>query len=84
MNEIQTYYTIEILITDGLGINNSSWVEYRGEDIGYDWWNYSPIRFKSEDEAVKAINKSEIYKDCDWRITKTTIIHEVKIECKNS
>ena len=83
-NEVQTYYTIEILITDNLGIPGPSYVEYRGEGVGYDWWNYSPVRFSSEDEAVNAINKSENYKDCDWRITKTTIIHEVKIECKNS
>ena len=82
-NEVQTYYTIEILITDNLGIPGSSYVEYRGENIGYDWWNYSPIRFKSEDEAAYAISKSD-YKNCDWKITKTTIIHEVKIECKNS
>ena len=67
-----------------MGVHGSSLVEYRGENIRYDLWNYSPIRFKSEDEAVCAINKSEDYKDCDWRITKTTIIHEVKIECKNS
>lgn len=66
MDEVQTYYTIEILITDRLGIPGSSWVEYRGEGIGYDWWNYSPIRFKSEDEAVHAINKSEDYRNCDW------------------
>ena len=84
IDEIQTYYTIEILITNRLGIPCSSWVEYRGENICYDWWDYSYIRFKSEDEAVCAINKSKDYKDCDWRITKTTIIHEVKIECKNS
>lgn len=89
MDEVQTYYTIEILITNRLGIPGSSWVEYRGEGVSYDWWNYSPIRFKSEDEAVHAICKSalfksEDYKYCDWRITKTTIIHEVKIECKNS
>ena len=58
MDEIQTYYTIEMLITNRLGIPGSSCVEYRGENICYDWWNYSPIRFKSEDEAVCAINKS--------------------------
>ena len=52
MDEIQTYYTIEILITNRLGIPGSSLVEYRGENIRYDLWNYSPIRFKSEDEAV--------------------------------
>ena len=84
IDEIQTYYTIEILITNRFGIPGSSYVEYRGEGVGYDLLNYSYIRFKSEDEAVCAINKSEDYKDCDWRITKTAIIHEVKIECKNS
>ena len=84
MDEIQTYYTIEILVTNRLGIHGSSWVEYLGEGVGRDWWNYSPVRFSSEEEAINAINKSEDYKDCDWRITKTTIIHEVKIECKNS
>ena len=84
MDEIQTYYTIEILITNRFGIHCSSWVEYRGEGVGYDWWNYSPVRSSSEEDAVNAINKSEDYKDCDCRIIKTTIIHEVKIECKNS
>ena len=79
MDEVQTYYTIEIL-----SIPCQSWIEYRGEGVGYDWWNSSPVRFSSEEEAVNAINKSEDYKDCDWRITKTTIMHEVKIECKNS
>ena len=39
MDEIQTYYTIEILITNRLGITDDSWIEYRGEGIGYDWWN---------------------------------------------
>ena len=58
MDEIQTYYTIEMLITNRLGIPCSSCVEHRGENICYDWWNYSHIRFKSEDEAVCAINKS--------------------------
>lgn len=71
-------------MTDNLGMPGSSLVEYRGEGIGYDWWNYSPIRFTSEDEAVYTINRSEDYRNYDWMITKTTIIHEVKIECKNS
>ena len=79
IDEVQTYYTIELLCNPG-----QYWIEYRGENVGYDWWNSSPIRFKSEDEVVNAINRSEDYKNCDWRITKTTIIREVKIECKNS
>ena len=44
MDEVHTYYTIEVLITNRLGIPGSSWVEYRGEGIHYDWLNYSPIR----------------------------------------
>lgn len=40
MDETQTYYTIEMLITNRLGIHGSSLVEYRGENICYDWWNY--------------------------------------------
>ena len=40
MDETQTYYTIEILITNRLRIHGSSFVEYRGENICYDWWNY--------------------------------------------
>ena len=63
MDEIQTYYTIEILITNRFGIHGASWVEHLYEGVCYDWWNYSSIRFKSEDEAVCAINKSEDYKD---------------------
>lgn len=81
MNETQTYYTVEVPYNS---INSTSWIEYRGENIGYDWWNSSPIRFLSEEEAMKAINESNDYKNCDWRVVKTTIIHEVKIECKNS
>lgn len=81
MKEIQTYYTIELPHNS---INSTSWVEYRGENVGYDWWNSLPIRFVSEEEAVNTINKSENYKNCNWRIAKTTVIHEVKVECKNS
>ena len=81
MNETQTYYTVEVPYNS---INSTSWIEYRGENIGYDWWNSSPIRFLSEEEAMKAINESNDYKNCDWRVVKTTVIHEVKIECKNS
>lgn len=70
MDEVHTYYTIEVLITNRLGIPGSSWVEYRGENVGYDWWNSLPTRFVSEDEAVNTISKSEDYRNCDWRITK--------------
>jgi hypothetical protein len=81
MVETKTYYTVELPYNS---INSSSWVEYRGEGIGYDWWNSSPIRFNSEKDAIKAISASNDYKDCNWRITRTTIINEVVHECKNS
>jgi len=71
----ECYYTIETL--------HSDWVVYRGEHVGYDWWNHSPIRFSSEEDAIKAISESEDYKDCSWRIVRTTIersiVHELKV-----
>lgn len=70
MDEVQTHYTIEILMTSPLGVTGSSLIEYRGENVGYDWWNYSPIKFKSEEEAVCAINQNEDYRSFDWMVTK--------------
>ena len=37
MDETQTYYTIEALITNRLGIPGASWVEYLYEVVCYDW-----------------------------------------------
>ena len=65
MDEVQTYYTIEIL-----GIPGPSWIEYHCKNVGYDWWNHSPIKFKSEEEAVCAINQSEDYRSFDLMVTK--------------
>ena len=76
------YYTVEILCR--MLNNTSTWDVYRGEDIGYDWWNYSPMLFNTEVEAIKAINESEDYKNCDWRIIKTTVTRTVTHEFKNS
>lgn len=75
------YYTVEIPFN---AINSSAWTEYRGEGIGYDWWNISPMRFNSEEDAVKAINESDDYKNCDWRVVKTTVTRTVTHEFKNS
>jgi len=79
--EVHCYYTIELPYNS---INSTSWIEYRGENIGYDWWNSSPVRFLSEEEAVNAISNSESYKNCDLRIVKTTIARTVMHELKNS
>jgi len=75
------YYTVEVPFN---AINSSTWTEYRGEHIGYDWWNISPMRFNSEADAIKAINESDDYKNCNWRIVRTTVISEVTHELKNS
>lgn len=75
------YYTVEIPFNE---INSSTWIEYRGEHIGYDWWNTSPMRFNSEEDAVKAISESDDYKNCNWRIVKTIVTRTVAHEFKNS
>lgn len=81
MLEAKTFYTIELPFSS---INGSTWIEYRGEYMYDDWWNSSPVRFESEDAAIKAINESENYRDCSWRIVRTTVTHEVVHEVKNS
>lgn len=84
MTDIEThyYYTVEILCS--MLDDTFTWDVYRGEDVGYDWWNYSPMLFNTEAEAIKAINESDDYKNCDWRIVKTTTIRTVTHEFKNS
>lgn len=79
--EIHCYYTVELPYN---AANTDVWDSYRGEDIGYDWWNYPPMRFNTETEAIKAINESDNYKNCDWRIVKTTVTRTVICELKNS
>jgi len=83
MRDIKThyYYTVEIPYN---AANVKAWDAYRGEHIGYDWWNHSPMLFNTEAEAIKAINESEDYKNCDWRIVRTTITSEVIQEFLNS
>ena len=81
--ETKSYYMVELPYSAMFKTHSSVWIKYRGEDIGYDWWNYMPVQFESKDEAVKAISESKIYKDCDWRVVKTTIMNEV-VDFKNS
>ena len=47
------------------------WIEYRGDDVGYDWWNSSPKVFLSEDEALDTIANSEYLKHSGWQLCKT-------------
>lgn len=83
MKNIETHchYTVEVPYNIA---NTSAWDVYRGENIGYDWWNHPPMLFNTEEEAIKAINESEDYKNCDWRIIKTAITKIVTHEFKNS
>lgn len=46
------HYTILITFVTA---SSSDWIEYRGDDVGYDWWNSSPKIFSSEKEALNAI-----------------------------
>lgn len=70
----KVYYTIELPFNS---LNSNSWIEYRGDGIGYDWWNYSPIRFNSLEEAILGIKASKDYSHLKWRIIKNTITREV-------
>lgn len=68
------YYTIEVPFNS---ITYNGWIEYRGENIGYDWWNSSPVKFQSLDDALNYIKSSENFKDDKWQIVKTAITREV-------
>jgi hypothetical protein len=68
------YYTIEVPFNS---ITYNGWIEYRGENIGYDWWNSSPVKFQSLEDALNCIKSSENFKDGKWQIVKTVITREV-------
>ena len=70
----KVYYTIELPFNS---LNSNSWIEYRGDGIGYDWWNYSPIKFNSLEEAILGIKASKDYSHLKWQIIKNTITREV-------
>ena len=70
----KVYYTVELPFNS---LKYNGWIEYRGEDIGYDWWNCSPIRFSSAEEAILCIKASKDYSHSKWRIIKNTITREV-------
>jgi hypothetical protein len=69
-----SHYTILIPHTT---ISSFSWIEYRGDDVGYDWWNSSPKVFTSEEEALKTIANSNYLKQSKWKLVKTTIKSEI-------
>lgn len=70
-----TYYKIEV---EYFTFQFKTWIPYSGELTGInDWWTSSPIRFSSYEDALKTINASESFRDCKWRISKFTILHEV-------
>lgn len=68
------YYTIEVPFNS---ITYNGWIEYRGENIGYDWWNSSPIIFQSYEDALNYIKSSENFKYSKWQIVKTVVTREV-------
>lgn len=78
MND-RVYYTVEISYTAvNIPNNKKYWVPFAGENTGInDWWNAEPHRYSSKDEAIKAIEFSDNFKDSKWRIVKTTISDEV-------
>ncbi len=78
----EVYYTVEIPYDS---INGLTWIEYREyiSQMGPDWWNTSPIKFFSEDEAVEAIKTSESFSDCKWRVIKTVITKNIVRESNN-
>ena len=64
------YYTIEVPFNS---ITYNGWIEYRGENIGYDWWNSSQVKFQYLDDALNYIKSSENFKYSKWQIVKTVI-----------
>ena len=74
----KVYYTIELPLHSVRIPGSCTWIEYRGEDTGFgDWWNSSPIRFQSYDDALNCITHSDNFKDSKWQITKTIIHTEI-------
>ena len=75
----KVYYTVEIpCAVAATPINKEYWVPFAGENTGIsDWWNDPPRRYSSYDDAIKAIESSDNFKNCKWRIVKTTITNEV-------
>ncbi len=68
------HYTILIPFVTA---SSSDWIEYRGDDVGYDWWNSSPKVFLSEEEALKTIANSNYLKQNRWQLIKTIIKSEI-------
>jgi hypothetical protein len=58
-------------------LGSELFIEYRGEGLGYDWWNSSPMMFNSAEDAESVIRASDDYKNCKWRIVKVTVTNEV-------
>jgi hypothetical protein len=78
MND-RVYYTVEVPYTvAATPIDKEYWVLFAGENTGIsDWWNDLPRRYSSYDEAIKAIESSDNFRDRKWRIVKTTVYNEV-------
>jgi len=68
------HYTILIPFVTA---SSSDWIEYRGDDVGYDWWNSSPKIFSSEKEALNAIANSKYLSHNKWQLCKTTTRSEI-------
>ena len=76
--ESKVYYTIELPLFSMRIPGSYTWIEYRGEDTGFgDWWNSSPVKFQSFEDALNCIKSSDNFKDSKWQIIKTVITHEV-------
>lgn len=69
------FYIVEIPYES---LNFSTWIPYSGKMTGvYDWWNSSPCKYSSADDAFAAINADTKFCSCHWRIVKYVTITEV-------
>jgi hypothetical protein len=69
------FYVIEIPYES---LNFSTWIPYSGEMMCmYDWWNSSPCKYNSIEDALVAINADTRLSNGHWRIVKNVTITEV-------
>ena len=72
---VNTFFTIDLKC---IAINGEFWIPYGGSNWWqYDWWNIPPAKFESEESAMDAIKSDSNFKECRWRIVKTTVTEEI-------